>query len=121
LGKKQRQSFEEFDVLVVQPEKERGNYEYGEKNENKNSPPGEHYVTTHGTPIDGMADTLTTIGTVSLPSVLHYHGYITNPVVCAKNKSGENASRRRVRNETYGLVTISLKSVSSGSSVTVSG
>lgn len=81
------QSFEELDVPVVQQEKEGGNYEYGEKNENKNSPPGEHYMTAHGTPIGGMADTLTTIGTVSFRSVLHYPGYITNPVVCAKTRA----------------------------------
>jgi hypothetical protein len=81
---KQSASFEELDVLVVQPEKERGNHEYGKQNEKKNSPPGEHYVTADGTPVGGMADTLTTMGTVSLRSVLHYHGYIINPAVCAK-------------------------------------
>ena len=52
---------EELNVLVVQPKKEGGNYEYGEKYENKNSPPAEHYVTAHRTPVGGMADSLATM------------------------------------------------------------
>jgi len=78
---------EKLDVLIVQPEKEGGNHEYGQQDEKKNSPPGEHYVTADGTPVGGMADTLTTMGTVSLGSVLHYHGYIINPAVCAKTNA----------------------------------
>jgi hypothetical protein len=92
-GRNKTALFEELDVLVVQPEKEGGNQENGEKNEKKNSPPGEHYVTADGTPVGGMADTLTTMGTVSLRSVLHYHGYIINPAVCAKT----NARKRHTQ------------------------
>jgi hypothetical protein len=48
-------------MLVVQPKKESGNYDQGEKDENNNSPPAEHYVTAHRTPIGGMADSLATM------------------------------------------------------------
>jgi hypothetical protein len=92
-GGRQKQTalFEELDVLIVQPEKEGGNQENGEQNEKNNSPPGEHYVTADGTPVGGMADTLTTMGTVSFRFVLHDHGYITNPAVCAKTRTAKTA------------------------------
>jgi hypothetical protein len=78
---------EKFNIQVVQPKKECGNYEYGEKYENENSPPAEHYVMAHGTPIGGMADSLAAIAAVSFRPVVHYYpAYITNPVVCAKQK-----------------------------------
>jgi hypothetical protein len=48
-------------TLHMPPKKEGGNYEYGEKHKNKNSPPAEHYVTAHRTPIGGMADSLATM------------------------------------------------------------
>jgi hypothetical protein len=67
--------------LIVQPKKEGRNYEHGEKDEKKNSPPGEYYVMADGTPIGGMADTLATIGTVSFGAALHSHGCITDKMV----------------------------------------
>ncbi len=47
-------------------------------------------MTADGTPIGGMADTLTTIGTVSFV-VLHDHGYITNPVCVQKTNAAKTA------------------------------
>lgn len=58
--------------MFKEPKREGGN-EYGEKYENNNSPPAEHYVMAHGTPIGGMADSLATVGTVSSRPVLHYY------------------------------------------------